>query len=150
MKTLKDLLYQVNNVFVGWHSDGTSWSLYDRSVHTMVNKMQSILEPHKKVVCYCGSLRVAMDAFKKAEYEAVIKGEIALLPCCMFVDIQREYGAESDYKQKADELHKRKIDISDEVHVLNVGGYIGESTRSEINYAESIGKPIVYLEPIES
>ena len=101
-----------------------------------------------KKVCYCGSLRVAMDAFKKAEYEAVLRGEIALLPCCMFVDIQREYGAESDYKQKADELHKRKIDICDEVFVLNVGGYIGESTRSEIAYAESIAKPVKYLEPL--
>lgn len=102
-----------------------------------------------KKICYCGSLRVALEAFKKAEYDAVLKGEIALLPCCMYVDIEREYGAESDYKQKADELHKRKIDIADEVFVLNVGGYIGQSTRSEIEYAESIGKPIFYLEQKE-
>lgn len=101
-----------------------------------------------KKICYCGSLRVASEAFKKAEYESVLRGEVALLPCCMFVDIQREYGAESDYKIKADELHKRKIDICDEVFVLNVNGYIGESTRSEIEYAESIHKPINYLEPI--
>lgn len=99
-----------------------------------------------KIVCYCGSLRVAMEQFKRAEYDAVLKGEIALLPCCMFVDIQREYGAESDYKIKADELHKRKIDICDEVFVLNVRGYIGDSTRSEIEYAQSIGKPVKYLE----
>ncbi len=99
-----------------------------------------------EIVCYCGSLRVALDAFKKAEYEAVINGEIALLPCCMFVDIQREYGAESDYKVKADDLHKRKIDICDRVVVLNVGGYIGESTRSEINYALEIGKRVSYIE----
>ena len=65
----------------------------------------------------------------------------------MFVDIQREYGAESDYKRKADELHKRKIDLCDEVFVLNVGGYIGESTRNEIEYANNIGKPVKYLEP---
>lgn len=103
-----------------------------------------------KIICYCGSLRVALDAFKKAEYQSVIDGNIALLPCCMFVDIQREYGAESDYKVKADELHKRKIDICDEVFVLNVGGYIGESTRSEIKYAESISKPIKFLEGNEA
>lgn len=101
-----------------------------------------------KKIFFCGSLRVALDAFKRAEYQSVIDGNIALLPCCMFVDIQREYGAESDYKQKADELHKRKIDLCDEVHVLNVNGYISESTRSEIAYAESIGKPVTYLEPI--
>ena len=99
-----------------------------------------------KKICYCGSLRVAGEAFKKAEYQSVLDGNIALLPCCMFVDIQREYGAESDYKIKADELHKRKIDMCDEVFVLNVGGYIGDSTRSEIEYATKIGKPIKYLE----
>jgi hypothetical protein len=106
------------------------------------------LKGSRKKVCYCGSLRVAKEAFQKAEYERVLRGEIALLPCCMFVDIQREYGAESDYKQSADDLHKRKIDICDEVFVLNVGGYIGESTRSEIDYALSIGKPVQYLESI--
>lgn len=100
-----------------------------------------------KIICYCGSLRYAIEAFKKAEYDSVLKGEIALLPCCMFVDIEREYGAESDYKTKADDLHKRKIDICDEVMILNVGGYIGASTRSELEYAQSIGKPIKYLEP---
>lgn len=101
-----------------------------------------------EIVCYCGSLRVALEAFKKAEYESVLKGEIALLPCCMFVDIEREYGAESDYKVKADDLHKRKIDIADKVFVLNVGGYIGQSTRSEINYALAIGKTVEYLETV--
>ena len=103
-----------------------------------------------KKVCYCGSLQKALDAFKRAEYESVLKGEIALLPCCMFVDIEREYGAESDYKVKADDLHKRKIDIADEVVILNVDGYIGSSTRSELEYAQSIGKPIRYLVPLNT
>lgn len=98
-----------------------------------------------KVVCFCGSLRF-IEKFKEVEYESVINGTIALLPCCMFVDIEREYGQASDYKLMADELHKRKIDLADEVFVLNVGGYIGNSTRSEIDYANSIGKPVKYLE----
>jgi poly(A) polymerase Pap1 len=116
---------------------------YKKQLHELGCKVPA----KARVICYCGSLRVALEAFKKAEYESVLNGDIALLPCCMFVDIQREYGAESDYKLKADELHKRKIDICDEVFVLNVGGYIGESTRSEIEYAKSINKPIKYLEP---
>ncbi len=98
-----------------------------------------------KIICYCGSLRFKKQ-FEQAEFYSVIRGEIALLPCCMYVDIEREHGAGSAYKLKADELHKRKIDICDEVHVLNVDGYIGNSTRSEIEYAESIGKPVTYLE----
>lgn len=101
-----------------------------------------------EIVCYCGSLRVALDAFKNAEYESLLIGEIALLPCCMFFDIERTFGVTSHVKLKADELHKRKIDLSDRVVILNVGGYIGQSTKSEIEYAQSIGKPITYLEPI--
>lgn len=104
-------------------------------------------EKRPKVICFCGSLRVAKVAFQLVEYQSVLLGDIALLPCCMYVDIQREFGADSDYKRKADELHKRKIDLCDEVFILNVDGYIGESTRSEIEYAEKIGKPIKYLEP---
>jgi hypothetical protein len=49
-------------------------------------------------------------------------------------------------KIQLDELHKRKIDLADRVLVLNVGGYIGESTRSEIAYADAHGKPIDWLE----
>ena len=45
-----------------------------------------------------------------------------------------------------DDMHKRKIDMADEIFVINVGGYIGESTRSEIAYAEETGKKINYLE----
>lgn len=68
----------------------------------------------------------------------------------MHTDIQRVFGDTSQYKQLADEQHKRKIDICDVVFVLNVGGYIGESTRSDIEYAKKIGKPIVYLEATNS
>lgn len=52
-------------------------------------------------------------------------------------------------KQKImlDDMHKRKIDMADEIFVINVGGYIGESTKSEIEYAKSQGKKVFYLEP---
>lgn len=46
-------------------------------------------------------------------------------------------------------MHKRKIDMADEIFVINVGGYIGESTRSEIEYAKKNGRKVRYLEPIE-
>ena len=44
------------------------------------------------------------------------------------------------------DMHKRKIDMADEIFVVNVGGYIGSSTRSEIEYAYSAGKIVRYLE----
>ena len=49
-------------------------------------------------------------------------------------------------KEMLDDMHKRKIDMADEVFVINVGGYIGESTWSEIEYALAAGKKVRYLE----
>ena len=53
----------------------------------------------------------------------------------------------SKVKESLDELHLRKIDLADEVFILNVGGYIGDSTRSELDYARAQGKPVKFLEP---
>ena len=49
-------------------------------------------------------------------------------------------------KEMLDDMHLRKIDLADEIYVINVDGYIGESTRREIAYAEKSGKKINYLE----
>jgi len=49
-------------------------------------------------------------------------------------------------KELLDKIHLRKIDLSDEIFVLNVGGYIGESTEREINYARRMGKKVRFLE----
>ena len=49
-------------------------------------------------------------------------------------------------KEMLDDMHKRKIDMADEIFVINVGGYIGSSTRSEIEYVEATGKAVRYLE----
>lgn len=54
-------------------------------------------------------------------------------------------GDQEGVKNLVDEVHKRKIDLSDEIFVLNINGYIGESTRSEIEYAKKTGKPVEYL-----
>ncbi len=57
-------------------------------------------------------------------------------------------GTRSKTKEMLDDMHKRKIDMADGIYVINVGGYIGESTRSEIEYAQAHGKTVEYLEPI--
>jgi len=49
-------------------------------------------------------------------------------------------------KNMLDEMHRQKIDMSNEIYVINFGGYIGESTKSEIEYAKENGKKISYLE----
>ena len=51
-------------------------------------------------------------------------------------------------KEMLDNMHKRKIDMADEIFVINVGGYIGESTKSEIEYAIRNGKKVKYLESV--
>lgn len=45
-----------------------------------------------------------------------------------------------------DDMHKGKIDMADEMFVINIGGYIGSSTRSEIKYTQATGKEVRFLE----
>jgi hypothetical protein len=101
-----------------------------------------------KVVCLCGSTRF-MDEFMDANQRETLAGHIVVSVGVWrtnagFTAHAGEYFGEST-KNMLDELHKRKIDISDEILVLDVGGYIGESTRSEIEYARKHNKRIRYL-----
>lgn len=104
------------------------------------------------VVCLCGSTRF-YDEFQKANYDLTMKGEI-VLSVGFYPHAAAEHGHgegvghDSVEKVALDELHKRKIDLADYVYVLNVGGYIGESTHSEIDYAIAHGKQVRYLEPV--
>jgi hypothetical protein len=52
-------------------------------------------------------------------------------------------------KEMLDDMHLRKIDMADEIFVINVGGYIGESTNREIAYAEKTSKKVNYMEPTQ-
>jgi hypothetical protein len=105
------------------------------------------------IVCLCGSTRF-WRTFQEASLQETLAGKIVLSigAARSADDSDKTFGGyvpvnEFDkVKQQLDELHKRKIDLADEVLVLNVGGYIGESTRSEIEHAERTGKPVRYLE----
>ena len=106
------------------------------------------------VICLCGSTRF-YDAFQQANYDLTMQGKI-VLSVGFYPHATSEaghgegVGHDSVEKIALDELHKRKIDLADEVLVLNVGGYIGDSTRSEIEYAKKEGKIVRYLEVEES
>lgn len=104
------------------------------------------------VVCLCGSTRFG-EAFQKANFDETIAGRIVLSIGCnlksddqLFEDLTIE--EKNLIKRNLDDLHKRKIDMADEILVLNVGGYIGESTKSEIHYAKTHGKRIRFLEQV--
>ncbi len=100
-----------------------------------------------QIVCLCGSTRF-MDAFHEAGWQLTLDGRIVLsVGVCKHAD---HHGAEAlgqDVADRLDELHLRKIDLADWVLVLNVGGYIGDSTRREIDYAKAKKKHVSYLEP---
>lgn len=98
-----------------------------------------------EVVCLCGSTRFG-DAYSQAMKNLTLQGKIVLT--VGLLGHQENLDMNGQIKSNLDKLHKRKIDISDRVLVLNVGGYIGDSTRSEVEYAEQIGVPVDYLEPI--
>ena len=104
------------------------------------------------IVCLCGSTRFK-DAFDDANYHETMGGKIVLsVGFFMHASGNRhgqDVGATPEQKVALDELHLRKIDLADEVLILNVGGYIGESTRNELNYAINKGKKIRYLEDTE-
>lgn len=102
------------------------------------------------IVCLCGSTRFG-EAFEKANFDETLKGNIILTIGCTARsdnDLFGQLPAEDMESIKAtlDELHLRKIDMADEVLILNVGGYIGESTQGELDYAIAHGKVIRYLE----
>ena len=104
-----------------------------------------------KVITLCGSTRFK-DEFMQAQKTLTLEGNI-VISVGLFGhsgdNEVRENMSEDTLtatKIMLDDMHKRKIDMADEIFVINVGGYIGESTRSEIEYAAQTGKAIRYLE----
>lgn len=105
------------------------------------------------IVCLCGSTRFYKE-FMRANYEETLAGKIVLSVGFYMHSAEAAHGESwgcTPQQQKAlDELYMRKIDLADEVLILNVGGYIGESTGNELAYARERGKTIRFLEPEHS
>ena len=102
------------------------------------------------IVCLCGSTRFG-KAFQEANLRETLDGKIVLSIGCNMRSDKEIFGHLSESKRreiktKLDELHLQKIDLADEVLILNVGGYIGESTQRELDYARTQGKVVRFLE----
>lgn len=112
--------------------------------------VQIMTPPMPIIVCLCGSSRF-YGAFQEHLYLEELKGKIVLtmgfLPHVGPDEHHGMLGITEAQKEMLDNLHHRKIDLADEIFVLNVGGYIGHSTAREIEYALNQGKTINYLEP---
>ena len=104
----------------------------------------SIVKDKYNVITLCGSIRFKNE-FMKVQEELTLDGNIVFTPN-FFNNLKGEINAET--KKMLDEMHRQKIDMSNEIYVINCGGYIGESTKSEIEYAKANGKKTSYLEDI--
>ena len=99
-----------------------------------------------KVITLCGSTKFQKE-FDQQQKLLTLAGNI-VISVGVFVHGEEAGLITPDQKIMLDDIHKRKIDMSDEIFVINKDGYIGSSTRSEIEYAHKTNKPIHYLEPI--
>lgn len=104
-----------------------------------------------KVITLCGSTRFK-DEFMKVQKDLTLKGNI-VISVGLFshsgddeVLENMDEGTLTKTKEMLEDMHKRKIDMADEIFVINVDGYIGDSTKSEIEYAIKTGKKVNYLE----
>ena len=96
------------------------------------------------VITLCGSTRFK-EQYLEAQKRLTLEGNI-IISVGLFGHSGDDETWEPGVKEMLDNMHKRKIDMADAIYVINVGGYIGESTRSEIEYAKSHGKEVIYLE----
>ena len=96
------------------------------------------------VITLCGSTRFK-EQFLRVQKDLTLKGWIVISVGLFGHSGDDEVWTEGT-KEMLDDMHKRKIDMAEAIFVINVGGYIGSSTRSEIEYAKSKGKNVLYLE----
>lgn len=99
-----------------------------------------------KVITLCGSTKFK-EEYLNAQKQLTLEGNIVISVGLFGQSGDNEVWSEGT-KDMLDDMHKRKIDMADEIFVINVGGYIGESTRSEIEYAKSTGKGVKFLEQL--
>ena len=97
-----------------------------------------------KVITLCGSTRFK-EQFIESQKHLTLEGNIVISVGLFGHSGDNEVWTDGT-KAMLDDMHKRKIDMADEIFVINVGGYIGSSTRSEIEYAKRAGKTVRYLE----
>ncbi|MCJ7819693.1 MAG: hypothetical protein MUP53_00700 [Bacteroidales bacterium] len=96
-----------------------------------------------KIITLCGSTRFR-EEFLEAQKRLTLEGNIVISVGLFGHSGDEEVWAENT-KPMLDDMHFRKIDLSDRIFVVNPGGYIGSSTRNEIDYATLTGKAVSYL-----
>jgi len=109
------------------------------------NAMRNIAKDCPPIVCLCGSTEF-MDAYRAVDWQLTLLDHIVLSPgICKHEKNSNIARITVEIGQQLDKLQYQKIILSDWVLVLNIGGYIGPSTRDQIKYAVGAGTPVVYL-----
>jgi len=132
---------------LGWRSSGETLDACAKIIRVLVYllKRDSIMVGKYPVITLCGSTRFK-EQFLEAQKRLTLEGRIVISVGLFGHSGDDEVWTEGT-KEMLDDMHKRKIDMADGIYVINVGGYIGSSTRSEIEYARATGKTVEYLEP---
>ena len=99
-----------------------------------------------KVITLCGSTKFKEDFFREQK-RLTLEGNI-VISVGMFGHSGDDDVWKDGTKEMLDDMHKRKIDMSDEIFVINKNGYIGSSTKSEIEYAIKTNKKVHYMEKL--
>ena len=94
------------------------------------------------IITICGSSRFK-DEILTVAHDLTLQGHIVLMPCVFHHADNEELTTEE--KIRLDNLHKEKINLSDAIFVVNVNGYIGESTYGEIDWASRMKKQVFFL-----
>ena len=107
-----------------------------------------------KVITLCGSTRFK-EEFLQEQKRLTLEGNIVISVGLFGHSGDNEVwenmddGTLTKTKAMLDDMHKRKIDMADEIFVINKDGYIGESTKSEIEYAISTNKKVEFMEELK-
>ena len=99
-----------------------------------------------KVITLCGSTKFN-DDFLREQKRLTLEGNIVISVGLFGHSGDDEVWTEGT-KEMLDDMHKRKIDMADEIFVINKDGYVGTSTKSEIEYAKATNKPVKFMENV--
>lgn len=109
--------------------------------------LSSLIYKEYPVITLCGSTKFKED-FISAQKDLTLRGYI-VLSIGVFGHSGDLEGVEPSIKEELDNMHVAKIAMSDGIFVINKGGYIGEGTKREIEYAKMLSKKVSYLEKVE-
>lgn len=134
---------------VEWYQKHGVDAGFDDTMDTLANAIDNA-EGFPEIVCLCGSTRF-WRTFQEASLKLTMESKIVLSIGAASGTDDQHFGnlPKEEYdriKAELDRLHFRKIELANRILVLNVDGYIGESTRNELNYAQRLGKVISFWE----